>query len=493
MVDLVPHEGLPLRPRRQRQGARRRRSRPSSPTRPRSARARWSRRWPRADDAPDGEVLRGGHPRRSDDPGAGPEARRSRSARSSRSRCGSALPRHRQLGAARLPASTSLPSPADRGRIRRRTSAASRSTLDGRSRRRRSRPGLQDAHRSLRRPISILRVVSGTLHSDAHALERHAPRRPERARHLHPAPGQAGHARPPKLHRRRHRRGRQAQGDAHRRHPRRQGAARSRLAWIHVPEPAIAFAIEPKSKGDEEKIGDALHRLIEEDPTLARRRDPQTNEFLLSGSGQLHVEIAVARLKKRYGVEVILHPPKVPYRETITASAEATAGTRSRPAAAASSPTAGSASSRCRAATTSSSSTRSSAASIPQQLPPGGREGHPGGAAARLPRRLPDGRLPGAPARRPVPRRRLLGAGVQDRRLARLQGGHGEGRADAARAGDEGRDPHHRGVHGRHHGRPLAPPRPARRAWTPRTAVQVIKAQVPMAEMLELRAGPARR
>jgi elongation factor G len=92
--------------------------------------------------------------------------------------------------------------------------------------------------------------------------------------------------------------------------------------WIEIPEPAMSFAIEPRTKGDEEKIGDALHRLIEEDPSLRAGRDPQTNEFLLSGTEQLHVEITVSRLKRRSNVEVILHPPKVPYRETILRPAE---------------------------------------------------------------------------------------------------------------------------------------------------------------------------
>ncbi|HET9767409.1 MAG TPA: elongation factor G, partial [Thermoanaerobaculia bacterium] len=83
-----------------------------------------------------------------------------------------------------------------------------------------------------------------------------------------------------------------------------------------------SFAIEPKSKGDEDKIGDALHRLLEEDPALRAGRDAQTGEHLLSGTGQLHVEIVVGKLKSRYKVEVILHPPKVPYRETIKRKAE---------------------------------------------------------------------------------------------------------------------------------------------------------------------------
>ncbi len=95
------------------------------------------------------------------------------------------------------------------------------------------------------------------------------------------------------------------------------------LPALKVPEASIAYAIEPKAKGDEDKISTALHKLIEEDPSLNFQRDEETKEFHLAGASQLHVEIAVARLKKRYGVEVILHPPKVPYRETITKKAEA--------------------------------------------------------------------------------------------------------------------------------------------------------------------------
>ena len=94
------------------------------------------------------------------------------------------------------------------------------------------------------------------------------------------------------------------------------------LGWFEVPPPAISFAVEPKAKGDDEKIGEAMHRLRDEDIGLGTGRDAQTGEYLVSGSGQLHVEIAVAKLKSRFKVEVILHPPKVPYRETITRSAE---------------------------------------------------------------------------------------------------------------------------------------------------------------------------
>ncbi len=92
---------------------------------------------------------------------------------------------------------------------------------------------------------------------------------------------------------------------------------------VAMPEPAINFAIEPKSRGDEDKIGAALHRMLEEDLALRFFRDAQTNEFLLAGTGQQHVEIAVAKLKHRYHVEVALKAPKVPYRETIRGKADA--------------------------------------------------------------------------------------------------------------------------------------------------------------------------
>jgi elongation factor G len=91
---------------------------------------------------------------------------------------------------------------------------------------------------------------------------------------------------------------------------------------VVYPEPATTFAIEPKTRGDDDKISGALHRLMEEDQVLKLSRDAQTHEMLLSGVGQLHVEVVVARLKKRYKVEVNLKKPKIPYRETIKAAAE---------------------------------------------------------------------------------------------------------------------------------------------------------------------------
>ncbi len=87
--------------------------------------------------------------------------------------------------------------------------------------------------------------------------------------------------------------------------------------FVALPKPAISFAIEPKTKGDDEKVSQALHRLTEEDPALHIGRDPQTHEMILSGLGQMHLEVILARLKRKFGVEVVMHEPKIPYKETI--------------------------------------------------------------------------------------------------------------------------------------------------------------------------------
>lgn len=86
---------------------------------------------------------------------------------------------------------------------------------------------------------------------------------------------------------------------------------------IKFPEPSISFAIEPKTRADEDRISQATHRITEEDPTARIERDPETNELIISGNGQLHVEIITDLLKKRYNVDVVLKPPKIPYKETI--------------------------------------------------------------------------------------------------------------------------------------------------------------------------------
>jgi len=91
----------------------------------------------------------------------------------------------------------------------------------------------------------------------------------------------------------------------------------------NLPAPVMAFAFEPKSKGDEEKAASALRRLEEEDPTLDVHRDPDTGEQIIAGLTQVHVEVIVDRMKRRYGAEIELHPPRVPYLETIRKPAKA--------------------------------------------------------------------------------------------------------------------------------------------------------------------------
>ncbi len=92
---------------------------------------------------------------------------------------------------------------------------------------------------------------------------------------------------------------------------------------IKFPAPSIALSIEPKSKGDEDKIGNGLHRLVEEDPTLKVEKNVETKQTLISGMGEQHLEVTTKKLHNKFGVEVVLHDPKIPFRETIKKSAKA--------------------------------------------------------------------------------------------------------------------------------------------------------------------------
>ncbi|OLD39925.1 MAG: translation elongation factor G [Candidatus Rokubacteria bacterium 13_1_40CM_2_68_8] len=94
------------------------------------------------------------------------------------------------------------------------------------------------------------------------------------------------------------------------------------LPRITFPEPAISFAIQPKTRGDEDKISNALARIAEEDPTVHYHFDPETKQLLVSGVGSLHVEMVVERMKRKYNVDVNLLPPRIPYKETVKGRAE---------------------------------------------------------------------------------------------------------------------------------------------------------------------------
>jgi elongation factor G len=91
---------------------------------------------------------------------------------------------------------------------------------------------------------------------------------------------------------------------------------------FQAPEPSIAYASFANTRTDEDRMGNAIHRILEEDQSLRFYRDMQTKEFLLAGNGQQHIEIIVSRLKKRYNVDVELRSPKIPYRETIRGTAD---------------------------------------------------------------------------------------------------------------------------------------------------------------------------
>jgi elongation factor G len=86
---------------------------------------------------------------------------------------------------------------------------------------------------------------------------------------------------------------------------------------VRFPEPAISFALQPKAKGDEDKISNALARLAEEDPTLRYHYDPETKQLLISGVGQLHIEVTLERMKRKFNADVALLPPRIPYKETV--------------------------------------------------------------------------------------------------------------------------------------------------------------------------------
>jgi len=168
--------------------------------------------------------------------------------------------------------------------------------------------------------ISFFKVISGVVKNDA-TLQNFVHNAPERFQHLQIMQGKAAAA-VPELH----------AGDL--------GAVAklkdtftgdtlgdkaSPLYYraARLPEPSITFAVEPKTRADEDKIGSSIHRLLEEDQALRFSRDPQTKEFLLSGAGQKHIEVVVSKLHNRYHVDLTLKPPKVAYRETIRGKADA--------------------------------------------------------------------------------------------------------------------------------------------------------------------------
>jgi translation elongation factor EF-G len=136
---------------------------------------------------------------------------------------------------------------------------------------------------------------------------------------------------------------------------------------MEFPEPVIHVAIEPKTKADQDKLGKALYSLSEEDPTFRVRTDEETGQTVISGMGELHLEVLVDRMLREFNVDATVGKPQVAYRETITQTVEKRRvhATRSRPAAPASSPRSRSASSPPAPVAATSSSTRSPVAASP--------------------------------------------------------------------------------------------------------------------------------
>ena len=168
--------------------------------------------------------------------------------------------------------------------------------------------------------ISFFKVVGGVIKNDA-AVENYTRRSQERLSHLSVMQGRKA-IEVPELH----------AGDLGAVAKLRdtltgdtlgQKGAEIQVDLAPLPEPAMTYAIEPKSRADEDKLAPAIHKLMEEDLLIRFFRDPQTNEFLIAGAGQPHIEAIVSRLKKRYHAEVTLKAPKVPYRETIRTKVEA--------------------------------------------------------------------------------------------------------------------------------------------------------------------------
>ena len=236
------------------------------------------------------------------------------------------------------------------------------------------------------------------------------------------------------------------------------------IALPKLPVPVMAFAIEPKHKGDEDKVFTALRRLQEEDPTIDVHRDDQTGEQIVAGLTQIHVEVIVDRMKERFGAEVTLKPPRVPYRETIKGTAKAHGRYKKQTGGRGQfgdchieiEPIAGD-------PTGFEFENKIKGGVIPSGFIPavekGVREAMDRGIVAGYPLRG----VKVQALRRLVPLRRLVGDGVQDGRLDGVQAGRRTGAGVPARADH---DRHRRGARGlgrRRDRRPERPPRsPAR-------------------------------
>ena len=222
------------------------------------------------------------------------------------------------------------------------------------------------------------------------------------------------------------------------------------LESMDFPAPVIQVAIEPKSKGDQEKLGVAIQRLAEEDPSFQVHSDEETGQTIIGGMGELHLEVLVDRMRREFKVEANVGKPQVAYRETIRKTVERvdythkkqTGGTGqfAKVQIAIEPIEGGDADVRVRE--------QGHRWPYPQGVHPVGGRRCAGGHEVRHPRRLRDDGRPRHADRRWLPRGRLLRTRVQDRRFAGLQGGRAQGEPRAPGADDGRRGHHARGLHG---------------------------------------------
>ena len=232
------------------------------------------------------------------------------------------------------------------------------------------------------------------------------------------------------------------------------------LERMEFPDPVIEVAVEPKTKADQEKMGVALNRLAREDPSFRVTTDHESGQTIIKGMGELHLEILVDRMKREFKVEANVGAPQVAYREYLAKPVDLTYTHKKQ--------SGGSGQfgeikinvDPGRARIGLPVLRRDQGRQRPQGIYPVGREGPARDRRDGVADRLPDHRFRGAPDRRQVPRRRLLGAGVRDLRARRDARSGAQGRHQAARADHEGRGGDSRGLSRRRHRRPQQPARP---------------------------------
>ena len=231
------------------------------------------------------------------------------------------------------------------------------------------------------------------------------------------------------------------------------------LESLTFPEPVIHVAVEPKTKADQDKLSRALFSLSEEDPTFRVQSDEETGQTVISGMGELHLEVLVDRMMREFSVDANVGKPQVAYRETVRKKVEKVELRYVRQTGGKGQyghvvitlePTGPGRRLRLRG--------QDHRWGHPQGVHPLGRPGHPGVDHLGRPGRLSDRGHQGGPDLRLLPRRGLLGDGLQDRRLHGHQEGRQPGRPGAPRAGHGRRSDHPGGLHGRRDRRPVGPP-----------------------------------